>query len=131
MPRMVAWASRANDITNASTTLPQAAPTAAQPRSSYLLFEPEQRHLSVVWRWHGRRTGDKGAVLPRDVGIILPVFVLQQAELAGACHGLRAPRDLKLAEDLAVVPFHRIQGDEQPGADLMVREPFGHELQDL
>ena len=43
-------------------------------------------------------------------------------QLAGAGHRFGAPLDLEFAEDFPVVPFHRVQGEEEPLADLVVRE---------
>ena len=45
---------------------------------------------------------------------------LQKAQLARAGDGFRTPLDLKLAKDVAVVPFNRIQGEEKSFSDLMI-----------
>ena len=56
---------------------------------------------------------------------------LQQAQLAGTGDRFGAPLDLEFAEDFPIVPFHRVQGEEQPLADLAIRESLGQELEYL
>ncbi len=52
---------------------------------------------------------------------------LQQTQLSGAGNSLRAPLDLQFVKDSAVVPFDRIQRQEKPLANLLVREPLSNE----
>ena len=54
-----------------------------------------------------------------------------QTQLAGACDGFGAPLDLELAEDLAIVSFHRVQCEEEPFADLVIRESLSNEAKDF
>jgi hypothetical protein len=56
---------------------------------------------------------------------------LQQAQLAGARYSFGAPSDLEFAKDVPVVSFDGNDGEEEPLADLPVRESPGNELQDL
>ena len=56
---------------------------------------------------------------------------LQQTQLTGAGDGFGAALHLQFVEDAAVVPFDRVQGEEQPLADLPVRESLGDQLQDV
>ena len=56
---------------------------------------------------------------------------LGQAELARACDRLSTPLDLEFAEDLAIVSFDRVQGEEQPLSDFMIREPFSNKAKDF
>ena len=44
-------------------------------------------------------------------------------------YGFGAPPYRELAEDPAVVPFDRVQGEEEPLADLTIGESLGDELQ--
>src|SRR6266487_5882610 len=41
------------------------------------------------------------------------------------------PLDLELAKDIPIVPFHRTQGEEQPLANLLIRESLSHEVEDF
>jgi hypothetical protein len=52
-------------------------------------------------------------------------------QLAGAGDGFGAALHLQLVEDPAVVPFDGVQGEEEPLADLPVREALGDQLQDF
>ena len=45
---------------------------------------------------------------------------LRQTQLAGAGDCFGPPLDLELAEDLAVVAFHRVQGEEQSCPNLLI-----------
>ena len=56
---------------------------------------------------------------------------LQQTQLVGAGDGFGAALDLKFVENPAVMPFDRVQGQEQPFTDLAVRESLGDQLQDF
>ena len=56
---------------------------------------------------------------------------LQQAQFAGTYDSLSAPLHLEFAEDFLIVPFHRIQGEEESLANLTIRESLGNELQDF
>ena len=58
-------------------------------------------------------------------------FRLQQTQLAGACDRFGAPQDLELVEDLPIVPLDRVQGEEQPLADLLIREALSDEVEDF
>ena len=53
---------------------------------------------------------------------------LQQVQLAGAGDGFGAALHLEFVKDPAVVPFDRVQGQEQPLADLPVRESLDDQL---
>ncbi len=56
---------------------------------------------------------------------------LDQTQLTGTGNGFRAPLDLELVEDVAIVPFDRVQRQEQPLPDLVVRQPLGNKPQHL
>ena len=56
---------------------------------------------------------------------------LQQTQLAGTCDRFGAPLDLEFAKDSPIVPFHRTQGEEQPLANLLIRESLSHEVEDF
>ena len=56
---------------------------------------------------------------------------LRKAELPGACHSFGAPLDLEFAEDLPIVSFHRVQGEEEPLANLVIGESLSNEPEDL
>src|SRR5215475_12376600 len=50
-------------------------------------------------------------------------------EVTAAGDRVRAARDAELAEDAPRVPFHRVQRDEQLGADLALGEIAGQQAQ--
>jgi hypothetical protein len=54
---------------------------------------------------------------------------LQQVQLAGACYRLGAPPNLEFAKDVPVVSFDGNDGEEEPLADLTIRESLGDESQ--
>ncbi len=54
---------------------------------------------------------------------------LRKTELPGACHSFGAPLDLEFAEDLPIVSFHRVQGEEEPLSNFVVRESFINEAE--
>ena len=56
---------------------------------------------------------------------------LQQTQLAGTCDRFGAPLDLEFAKDFPIVSFHRVQGEEQPLAHLLIRESLRHEVEDF
>src|SRR5438105_5569879 len=56
---------------------------------------------------------------------------LHQTQLAGTCDRFGAPLDLEFAKDFPIVSFHRIQGEEQPLAHLLIGESGSHELEDF
>jgi hypothetical protein len=56
---------------------------------------------------------------------------LQQTQLAGTCDRFGAPLDLELAKDFPIVSFHRVQGEEQPLAHLLIGESLSHEVEDF
>src|SRR5438105_6501672 len=56
---------------------------------------------------------------------------LQQTQLAGTCDRFGAPLDLEFAKDSPIVSFHRAQGEEQPLANLLIRESGSHEVEDF
>src|SRR5690348_15097827 len=58
-------------------------------------------------------------------------FRLQQTQLAGTCGRFGAPLDLEFSKDFPIVPFHRVQGEEQPLAHLLIREALSHEVEDF
>ena len=49
-----------------------------------------------------------------------PLFSLQQPQFPGPRYGFGAPLDLEFTEDQAVVPFNRIQGEEEPLSDFTI-----------
>lgn len=59
------------------------------------------------------------------------IFWLQQTQLAGACNCFGASFDLQLAEYFPVVPFDCIQGDEEPRANLSIRESLCNKMEYL
>ena len=52
---------------------------------------------------------------------------LEQTQLAGACYCFGAPLNLEFIKDDPTVPFDRAQGEEQPLANLTIRESLGNE----
>ncbi len=56
-------------------------------------------------------------------------FRLQQTQLAGTCDRFGAPLDLEFVKDFPIVSFHRVQGEEQPLANLMIRESLSNEVE--
>src|SRR6266566_2961775 len=58
-------------------------------------------------------------------------FRLQQTQLAGTCDRFGAPLDLEFVKDFPIVSFHRVQGEEQPLAHLLIREALSHEVKDF
>ena len=56
---------------------------------------------------------------------------LQQTQLAGPCDRFSAPLDLEFVKDFPIVSFHRVQGEEQPLAHLLIRESLRHEVEDF
>jgi hypothetical protein len=80
------------------------------------------RHVGVDW-------GVAGYELELSRGA--RTVYLQQAELAGAGHRLGAPLHLQLLVDPAVVPFDRVQSEDEALADVAVREPLANQPQDF
>ena len=60
-----------------------------------------------------------------------PCSLLEQPHLPGAGDGLGAPFHVELLEDAAVVALDRVQGQEEPRADLLVRKALGDQAQHL
>ena len=58
-------------------------------------------------------------------------FRLQQTQLAGTCDRFGAPLDLEFAKDFPIVSFHRVQGEEKPLANLLIRESLSNEVEDF
>jgi len=56
---------------------------------------------------------------------------LQQAQLACTGHRFGALLDLELAKDFLIVSLHGVQGEDQPLAHLLIREPLRHDLEDF
>ena len=56
---------------------------------------------------------------------------LQQPQLAGMCDRFGTPLNLQFAKDVAIVPFDRVQGEEQPLANLLIREALRNEVEDF
>jgi len=56
-------------------------------------------------------------------------FRLQQTQLAGTCDRFGAPLDLEFVKDFPIVSFHRVQGEEKPLANLMIRESLSNEVE--
>ena len=69
-----------------------------------------------------------GAVLDAEIAGKLTSW-LQQAQLAGARYCFGAPSNLELAKDVPVVSFNGNDGEEEPLADLAIRESLGDESQ--
>ena len=53
---------------------------------------------------------------------------LEQTQLARTRDGLGATLHLEFVEDVAIVPFDRAQGEEQPRANLAIRESLGNQV---
>ena len=47
------------------------------------------------------------------------------------CDRFGAPLNLQLAKDIAIVPFDRVQGQEQPLANLLIREALRNKVEDF
>src|SRR5258708_17146749 len=58
-------------------------------------------------------------------------FRLQQTQLAGTCDRFGAPLDVEFIKDFPIVSFHRVQGEEQPLANLLIREALSNEVEDF
>jgi hypothetical protein len=58
-------------------------------------------------------------------------FRLQLAQLAGTYYSFGAPLGLEFAKDVPIVSFHRVQGEEQPLANLLIRESLSNEVEDF
>ncbi len=56
---------------------------------------------------------------------------LQQTQRAGTCDRFGAPLDLEFAKDVPIVSFHRVQGEEQPLAHLLIGESLRNEVEDF
>jgi len=56
---------------------------------------------------------------------------LRKTELLGACHSFGAPLDLEFAEDLPIVSFHRVQGEEEPLSNFVIPESLTYEAEDF
>ena len=56
---------------------------------------------------------------------------LRKSELPGACHSFGAPLDLEFGEDLPIVSFHRVQGEEESLSNFVVRESLTYEAEDF
>ncbi len=76
----------------------------------------------------------RGAVLKRRLYGLLAgklTLRLQQTQLAGTCDSFGAPLDLEFVKDFPIVSFHRVQGEEKPLANLLIRESLSHEVEDF
>ena len=82
------------------------------------------RHFGVGWRCCIELSRGENA---QDYWLLR----LQQTQLAGARHRFGAPPNLELAKGVPVVPFDGDKGEEEPLADLTIREPLGDESQHL
>src|SRR5215469_6782149 len=56
---------------------------------------------------------------------------LQQTQLAGAGDRFGAPLDSELAKDFLIVSFHRVQGQEQSLANVLIRKALRNEAEDF
>ena len=54
---------------------------------------------------------------------------LQQTQFAGASDGLGAALHLQFVKNVPVMPLDRVQRDDEPLANLAIRESLGNELQ--
>ena len=55
-------------------------------------------------------------------------MILTANSAAGAGDGFGAALNLQFVKNLAVMPFDRVQGKEQPLANLSIRESLGDQL---
>ena len=95
----------------------------------------------VEFVWHGSARDASTILALRcqrlDTLVLIEVLfqgreaILQQAQLAGAGDGFRAAFDLQFVEDAAVVPFHCVQGQEQPLADFTIGQSLRDQLQNF
>ena len=53
--------------------------------------------------------------------MLFGVLFLRQTQLAGARDSFGAPLDLEFAKDLPIVSLDRVQGEEEPLANLVIR----------
>ncbi len=53
---------------------------------------------------------------------------LQQTQFAGSGYSFSASLNLQFVINSAVMPFNRVQGEEKPLTNLMIRETLGDEL---
>ena len=56
---------------------------------------------------------------------------LQQTQFARTGNRFGAPLDLQLAKDFLIVSFHRLQGEDKPLANLLIREALRNEVEDF
>jgi hypothetical protein len=66
-----------------------------------------------------------------DTKVLFGVLFLRQTQLAGARDSFGAPLDLEFAKDLPIVSLDRVQGEEEPLANLVIGESFSDEPEDL
>jgi len=66
-----------------------------------------------------------------DTKVLFGVLFLRQTQLAGARDSFGAPLDLEFAEDLPIVSFHRVQGEEEPLSNFVIRESLTYEAEDF
>ena len=58
-------------------------------------------------------------------------FLLQQIQFAGTGDRFGAALHLKFAKDTLIVPLDRTYSDDQPLADLLIREALRYKLEDF
>src|SRR5438552_2633647 len=92
-------------------------------------------HVCAVVVWHDplscHRAWLRRGVRGRDTKVLFGVLFLPQTQLAGARDSFGAPLDLELAKDLPIVSLDRVQGEEEPLANLVVGESLSNEPEDL
>src|SRR3977135_2818198 len=75
--------------------------------------------------------------VPEDTKVLFEVLLwgervqLRKTELPGACHSFGAPLDLEFAEDLPIVSFHRVQGEEEPLTNFVVGKSLTDEAENF
>ncbi len=62
-----------------------------------------------------------------DTKVLFGVLFLRQTQLAGARDSFGAPLDLEFAKDLPIVSLDRVQGEEEPLANLVIGESLSNE----
>ena len=96
-----------------------------------VLFEVAVQGEPSGWEFSSLRLKDRSRGVPDATFAGKLAFRLQQTELAGTCDRFGASLHLELAKDVAIVPFHRVQGEEQLLTNLLIRESLRNELEDF
>ncbi len=95
------------------------ASTVSGTTPSFLCGRSPRKSMAPRWCCHG------------DTKVLFGVLFLRQTQLAGARDSFGAPLDLEFAKDLPIVSLDRVQGEEEPLANLVIGESLSNEPEDL